>query len=84
MTMEFAIKVEAVREYAALSGISEDKAQAELQARLPEAREVRRQDNGYTVFRLKGSHRGDRYRVLVKGGVVCKVLAEHAGNRKRG
>jgi hypothetical protein len=83
--MKFLMTRTAILDYASLARITEAEARAELERRVQDANEVRRQDNGLTVYRLKGSHHGNRYRVLVaQDGSVTRVLPEHARRRRIG
>jgi hypothetical protein len=83
--MRFILTKTAICDYAGLAGVTEDEARAKLQWRAPEANKVREQENGLTLYRLKGSHRGDRYRMLVApDGAITRVLPEHCGTRRGG
>lgn len=83
--VQFRLTKTSIRDYARKSGLEESEAKLKLESRILEASKVRVQDNGLTVYRMRGSHHWDRYRCLVSpDGSVTRVLPEHSGNRKRG
>jgi len=83
--MPFRLTKTAVCDYAELAGVTEAEAITELERRAVDATKVREQENGLALYRLKGSHRGNRYRLLVApDGAITRVLPEHSGNRMGG